>query len=134
MLYCDGSGRCNEMANYCEICGKGTVTGMNVSHSHLKTKRTWKPNIQRVRAVVDGEVKRVYIKKDDSHGIIFFYCLNSVIIRFAMALAFSSIWGTERILPGSCAVSMRENCGGKRKFLLQFIAPKTCSATMSPPL
>ena len=43
------------MANYCEICGKGTVTGMNVSHSHLKTKRTWKPNIQRVRAIVDGE-------------------------------------------------------------------------------
>ena len=49
------------MANYCEICGKGTVTGMNVSHSHLKTKRTWKPNIQRVRAIVDGEVKRVNV-------------------------------------------------------------------------
>ena len=49
------------MANYCEICGKGTVTGMNVSHSHLKTKRTWKPNIQRVRAIVDGEVKRVKV-------------------------------------------------------------------------
>ena len=49
------------MANYCEICGKGTVTRMNVSHSHLKTKRTWKPNIQRVRAIVDGEVKRVNV-------------------------------------------------------------------------
>ena len=49
------------MANYCEICGKGTVTGMNVSHSHLKTKRNWKPNIQRVRAIVDGEVKRVNV-------------------------------------------------------------------------
>lgn len=49
------------MANYCEICGKGTVTGMNVSYSHLKTKRTWKPNIQRVRAIVDGEVKRVNV-------------------------------------------------------------------------
>ena len=47
------------MANYCEICGKGTMSGMNVSHSHLKTKRTWKPNIQRVRAIVDGEAKRV---------------------------------------------------------------------------
>ena len=46
------------MANFCEICGKGTMSGMNVSHSHLKTKKTWKPNIQRVRAVVDGEVKR----------------------------------------------------------------------------
>ena len=49
------------MANFCEICGKGTMSGMNVSHSHLKTKRTWKPNIQRVRAVVDGEVKRVNV-------------------------------------------------------------------------
>ncbi len=49
------------MANYCEICGKGTMSGMNVSHSHLKTKKTWKPNIQRVRAVVDGEVKRVNV-------------------------------------------------------------------------
>ena len=48
--------------NYvCEICGKGEMAGMNVSHSHLKTKRTWKPNIQRVRAVVNGEVKRVNV-------------------------------------------------------------------------
>ncbi len=45
------------MANYCEVCGKGTATGFNVSHSHLKTKRTWKPNIQRVRVLVDGQVK-----------------------------------------------------------------------------
>ena len=49
------------MANFCEICGKGTMSGMNVSHPHLKTKKTWKPNIQRVRAVVDGEVKRVNV-------------------------------------------------------------------------
>lgn len=49
------------MANVCEICVKGERAGMNVSHSHLKTKRTWKPNIQRVRAVVDGEVKRVNV-------------------------------------------------------------------------
>ena len=49
------------MANVCEICAKGERAGMNVSHSHLKTKRTWKPNIQRVRAVVEGEVKRVNV-------------------------------------------------------------------------
>lgn len=49
------------MASYCEACGKKTVTGMNVSHSHLKTKRTWKPNVQRVRVVVDGEVKRMNV-------------------------------------------------------------------------
>lgn len=49
------------MANVCEVCGKGEIAGMNVSHSHLKTKRSWKPNIQRVRAVVNGEVKRVNV-------------------------------------------------------------------------
>ncbi|MBQ7477958.1 MAG: 50S ribosomal protein L28 [Selenomonadaceae bacterium] len=49
------------MACVCEICAKGKQSGMNVSHSHLKTKRVWKPNIQRVRAVVDGEVKRVNV-------------------------------------------------------------------------
>ena len=46
------------MANYCEVCGKGTQTGMNVSHSHLKTKRTWKPDIQRVRVVLNGQTTR----------------------------------------------------------------------------
>ena len=49
------------MANYCEIFGKHTATGFNVSHSHLKTKRTWKPNIQRVRVKADGQVKRMNV-------------------------------------------------------------------------
>lgn len=49
------------MANICEVCNKGMVSGFNVSHSHLKTKRAWKPNIQRVRALVNGEVKRVNV-------------------------------------------------------------------------
>lgn len=37
------------MATRCEVCGKGTLSGNRVSHSHLKTKHTWKPNIQKVR-------------------------------------------------------------------------------------
>ena len=49
------------MANFCEICGKGRMSGMNDSQSHLRTKKAWKPNIQRVRAVVAGEVKRVNV-------------------------------------------------------------------------
>ena len=49
------------MACVCEVCAMGELAGMNVSHSHLKTKRTWKPNIQRVRAVVNGEVKRINV-------------------------------------------------------------------------
>lgn len=49
------------MANLCEICRKGETSGFNVSHSHLKTKRTWKPNIQRVKAMVSGEIKKVNV-------------------------------------------------------------------------
>ena len=43
----------------CEICGKKPHTGMQVSHSHIRTKKTWKPNLQRVCAIVDGTPKRV---------------------------------------------------------------------------
>jgi large subunit ribosomal protein L28 len=32
---------------------------MSVSHSHRRTKRRWNPNIQRVRALVNGAPKRV---------------------------------------------------------------------------
>ncbi|HWR39854.1 MAG TPA: 50S ribosomal protein L28 [Patescibacteria group bacterium] len=49
------------MANLCEICGKGERSGFNVSHSHLKTKRSWKPNIQKVKAVVQGEIKKLNV-------------------------------------------------------------------------
>ena len=49
------------MATVCEVCAKGMQSGMNVSHSHLKTKRKWKPNLQRVRAIVNGEVKRINV-------------------------------------------------------------------------
>ncbi len=38
----------------CSICGKGVVYGQNVSHSNRKTNRTWKPNIRKVKAIVDG--------------------------------------------------------------------------------
>ena len=49
------------MANLCEVCGKSTSSGMNVSHSHIRTRKTWKPNIQRVLAVVDGATKKVNV-------------------------------------------------------------------------
>ena len=42
----------------CEICGKGVTFGIKVSHSHRRTNRTWKPNVKRVKAVVNG--RRVY--------------------------------------------------------------------------
>ncbi|MBR4292387.1 MAG: 50S ribosomal protein L28 [Clostridia bacterium] len=45
----------------CEICGKGVTFGLNVSHSNRKTNRTWKPNIRKVRANVNGMTKSVNV-------------------------------------------------------------------------
>jgi large subunit ribosomal protein L28 len=49
------------MASVCDICGKKPSFGMNVSHSHRRTKRRWNPNIQRVRALVNGAPKRLNV-------------------------------------------------------------------------
>ena len=35
------------------------MSGHNVSHAHNLTKRTWNPNLQRVRALVEGQVKKL---------------------------------------------------------------------------
>ena len=49
------------MAKKCAICGKGTVHGHSISHAHNVTNRTWKPNLQRLRAVVDGATRRIKV-------------------------------------------------------------------------
>jgi len=49
------------MAKRCEICGKGPIFGNNVSHAHNLTKRRWLPNLQKVRATVDGKTKRITV-------------------------------------------------------------------------
>lgn len=49
------------MARSCEICGKHRSVGNNVSHANNKTKRTWQPNLQRVRARVNGGVRRIRV-------------------------------------------------------------------------
>ena len=38
----------------CEVCGKGVTFGIKVSHSHRRSNRIIKPNVRRVKAVVDG--------------------------------------------------------------------------------
>ena len=43
----------------CEVCGKGVTFGIKLSHSHRRTNRTFKPNVQKVRAIVDGTPQRV---------------------------------------------------------------------------
>ena len=49
------------MAANCDVCGKGPSFGHSISHSHIRTKRRWNPNIQRVRALVNGAPKRVSV-------------------------------------------------------------------------
>jgi large subunit ribosomal protein L28 len=49
------------MAYKCEICGKATTTGNLVSHSNKRSRRTIKPNIQTVNAVMDGKKKKVKV-------------------------------------------------------------------------
>ncbi|MBI2089976.1 MAG: 50S ribosomal protein L28 [Deltaproteobacteria bacterium] len=49
------------MARICSICGKGRSVGHNVSHANNRTKRVWRPNLQRVRARVDGTVRRILV-------------------------------------------------------------------------
>lgn len=49
------------MAKQCELCGKSTQFGNNVSHAHNVTARTWQPNLQRVRALVGGAVRHIRV-------------------------------------------------------------------------
>ena len=49
------------MAAVCELCGKKPSFGMSLSHSHRRNKRRWNPNVQRVRAVVDGSPRRLHV-------------------------------------------------------------------------
>ncbi|MFM7489381.1 MAG: 50S ribosomal protein L28 [Actinomycetota bacterium] len=49
------------MASVCEVCGKRPSWGMSVSHSKVHTKRRWNPNIQRIRALVNGSPRRLNV-------------------------------------------------------------------------
>ena len=45
----------------CDICKKEIAFGIKVSHSHRRSNRTWKPNVKKVRAIVNGTPKRVNV-------------------------------------------------------------------------
>ncbi|MFZ4450189.1 50S ribosomal protein L28 [Salibacterium aidingense] len=49
------------MARKCHVTGKGPKTGHNRSHANNATKRRWGANVQKVRIMVDGKPKRVYV-------------------------------------------------------------------------
>lgn len=49
------------MSRKCEVCGKGQVSGNNVSHSNRHTRRKWNANIQTVRILDEGTVRRANV-------------------------------------------------------------------------
>jgi large subunit ribosomal protein L28 len=49
------------MAIACALCGRGRMKGHNVSHSNIKTRKISRPNLQRVRALVEGTVRKIRV-------------------------------------------------------------------------
>jgi len=49
------------MANVCYFTGRKTTSGNNRSHAMNATKRTVKPNLQKVRVMIDGKPKKVWV-------------------------------------------------------------------------
>lgn len=49
------------MAARCAVCGKGPQVGYTVSHSHIRNKRRFLPNLQSVHTHVDGQNVRLRV-------------------------------------------------------------------------
>jgi large subunit ribosomal protein L28 len=50
-----------KMAKRCAICGKKGLSGSNISHAHNVTRKKQNPNLQRVRAVINGKPKLIWV-------------------------------------------------------------------------
>jgi len=49
------------MSRKCDICGKHTMFGNNVSHAKNRTRRTWVPNLLTMRTMQGGSVVKIKI-------------------------------------------------------------------------
>jgi len=49
------------MARVCYVTGRRTTSGQNRSHAMNKSKRVYKPNLQKVRIMVNGSPKKVWV-------------------------------------------------------------------------
>ena len=45
----------------CDFCNKQVTFGIKVSHSHRRSNRTWKPNVKKVKAIVNGSPRRINV-------------------------------------------------------------------------
>jgi large subunit ribosomal protein L28 len=49
------------MSRICDICGKHTITGNKVSHAKNRTRRTWKPNLHKIKTEIQGTTLTIKI-------------------------------------------------------------------------
>jgi large subunit ribosomal protein L28 len=42
------------MSRVCDICGKHTTTGNTVSHAKNRARRTWRPNLLKIKTEAGG--------------------------------------------------------------------------------
>ena len=49
------------MAQRCAICGKGPQYGHNVSHSKVRTKRRFMPNLHKARVMISGRLQTAMV-------------------------------------------------------------------------
>ena len=50
------------MSRMCDVCGKGVMSGNKVSKSMNHTRRTWRPNLHSVKAVLpNGTVRTIKV-------------------------------------------------------------------------
>ncbi len=49
------------MAKHCEVCGKTPAVGRQHSHANNVSARRFEPNLQVVRAMINGGIKRIRV-------------------------------------------------------------------------
>jgi len=49
------------MAKVCVVCKKSKTSGFQISHSNIKTKRRWRPNMQKIKILLNGTPRRVNV-------------------------------------------------------------------------
>lgn len=49
------------MSKKCEICGKTPIKAAKLTFSHKQIVKTQEPNLQKVKAVVNGSAKRISV-------------------------------------------------------------------------
>ncbi|MEM9730375.1 MAG: 50S ribosomal protein L28 [Myxococcota bacterium] len=47
------------MAKACDYCGKARHKASRVSHSSVKTRKWQQPNLQSVRALIEGQIRNM---------------------------------------------------------------------------